>query len=31
MSNIHNYQRLEEVTQELTFIIKKLWYKYSKV
>jgi len=29
-TNISNSKILEEITQEFTFIIKKLWYKYSK-
>jgi len=29
-TNISNCEILEEITQEFTFIIEKLWYKYSK-
>jgi len=29
-TNIHNCKILEKTTQEFTFIIKALWYKYSK-
>ena len=29
-TNIHDYEILEEVTQEFNSIIEKLWYKYSK-
>jgi len=31
ISNIHNYEILEEVTQDFTSITEELWYKHSKV
>ena len=31
MSNIHNHDMLEDVTQEFASITKKLWYKHSKL
>ena len=30
ITNIHNCEMLEEITQEFTSITEKLWYKYSK-
>ena len=30
MTNIHNHEILEEITQDFAFIAKKLWYQYSK-
>ena len=30
MTNILNYKKLEEMTQEFTSIVKKLKYKHSK-
>jgi len=29
-TNIYDYEKLEEVTQEFTSIAERLWYKYSK-
>ena len=29
-TNIYDCEKLEEVTQEFTSIVEKLWYKYSK-
>jgi len=30
MTNIHNHEMLEEITQEFASIVKKLWYQHSK-
>jgi len=30
LTNISNYEVLEDITQELSYIIKEIWYKHSK-
>jgi len=30
MTNIHNHEMLEEITQEFVSITKKLWYQHFK-